>query len=197
MTAEGEETHQRLLDRAREHYLEVGAHGFSLREVARRTGVSAAAVYRHFEDKDALLAAICGEGFKAFYGYLMRGLKESDALEQLRATGRAYLAFALENPEHYRVIFMSPVGVLKKETLSAMFPETMSTFQFLVDRVRACQAEGVIREGEPTSIAATIWALVHGLVSLRLSQHMSALGVSEFEAFFAKSADDLIRGLAP
>lgn len=197
MTAEGDETHRRLLDRAREHYLEVGAHQFSLREVARRAGVSAAAVYRHFEDKDALLAAICGEGFKAFYGYLMRGLKAPNALEQLRATGKAYLAFALENSEHYRVIFMSPVGVLKEESLRAMFPETMITFQFLVDRVRACQAEEVIREGDPVAVAATIWALVHGLVSLRLSQHMSTVGVSEFEALFTTSTDDLLRGLAP
>ncbi len=195
MTADGDETRRRLLACAREHYLDVGAHQFSLREVARRAQVSAAAVYRHFDDKKTLLAALCGEGFKTFYGYLMRALSEKTPLARLRATGRAYLAFGLENEEDYRVIFMSPADQFG-EAHKKLLPETDTTFRFLVDRVRECQDANVIRAGDPIPIAAAIWSMVHGLVSLRLSKHIQ-LDAKVFDRFFTTSTDDLIRGLAP
>ena len=66
MTLEEPNTRTRLLAHAREVYLEGGAAHFSLREVARRVGISAAAVYRHFDSKDALLGAVCEEGFRTF-----------------------------------------------------------------------------------------------------------------------------------
>lgn len=181
---------------AREHYLEVGAHQFSLREVARRTGVSAAAVYRHFEDKDALLAAICAEGFQTFHMYLMRALAEKSPLERLRAAGRAYRAFGVENPEDYRVIFSSADRVLRVSTFEKLQVQTSSTFQFLVDRVRECQDARVIRKGTPSEIAASIWAHVHGLVSLYISERLP-FDDAAFATFFAESTDHLLRGLAP
>lgn len=196
MTHDGDETRQRLLDRGREHYLEVGAAGFSLREVARRAGVSAAAVYRHFDDKNMLLAALCGEGFRTFHGYLMGALKESSPRARLRGAGRAYLAFGQENPQHYRVIFMSPANVLGDAARASLAPETKTSFQFLVDRVRECQEADDLRAGDPVAIAGTIWGLVHGLVSLRLSSHLE-MDAKSFERFFTTATDDLLRGLAP
>jgi len=197
VTSDGDDTRQRLLDRGREHYLEVGAAGFSLREVARRAGVSAAAVYRHFDDKNALLAALCSEGFRTFHGYLMGALKEKTPRARLRAAGRAYLAFGLENAQHYRVIFMSPADVLGEAARETLAPETKSSFQFLVDRVRECQEDDVLRPGDPVALAATIWGLVHGLVSLRLSAHLALLDEKTFERFFTTATDDLLHGLAP
>jgi AcrR family transcriptional regulator len=89
-----------------------GLDAFSLREVARRVGVSANAAYRHFEDKDALLAAVAARGL----GVLARRMREAiegvttrgagpRAIAHLRATGRAYVAFALAKPELFRVTF--------------------------------------------------------------------------------------------
>lgn len=196
MTVEGDETRQKLLEHARQHYLDVGPHQFSLREVARRTGISAAAVYRHFDDKDALLGAICAEGFKTFHGYLMRALKEKTPIERLRAAGRAYRAFGVENNEHYRVIFMSSADVLGKATMQKLAGETATSFQFLVDRVRECQDAKAIRKGDPVEIAATIWSMVHGMVSLHISHHIT-LDSMTFAAFFAQATDDLLQGLAP
>jgi len=85
---------------------------------------------------------------------------------------------------------------LREESPTAVV--SRPTFQFLVDRVRECIDAGVLAPGDATEIAATIWAHVHGLASLRLSGHMKSVGDDEaFPAFFAKSLDGLIQGLAP
>lgn len=193
VAGEANDTRARLLEHARAVYLEDGAANFSLREVARRVGISAAAVYRHFDDKEALLVAVCEEGFRTFSTYLLRALRESTPLGRLRAAGDSYLRFALENPHDYRFIFMSPVKELGFEG-SAPPRDTESTFQFLVDRVRDCIDAGIFAaDGEPAELAMTIWAHVHGLASLRLSGHLEPVGDdAHFSAFFRGSVDQLL-----
>ena len=190
------DTRTRLLEHARAVYLEGGAAHFSLREVARRVGVSAAAVYRHFNGKAALLAAVCEEGFRTFSSYLLRALAERTPMARLRASGDFYCRFALENPHDYRVIFMSSVEDLGLSETSPR--ESSPTFQFLVDRVHECVAAGVLVPGDAEEMAATIWAHVHGLASLRLSGHLDSVGDDEaFVAFFRTSTDHLLQGFAP
>lgn len=187
-----ESTKQRLLAAARDHYLEVGAERFSLREVARRCEVSAAAVYRHYEGKDALLRAVCDEGFRVFASYLLESLRQSKPLERLRASGRQYLRFALERPHDYRVIFMSDMARSAVTNARDVDP----SFQFLVDRVRDCVAAKDFRRGDAEELAVTIWAHVHGLASLRLAGHLAKAGDDEaFAAVFARSVDRLLAGL--
>jgi AcrR family transcriptional regulator len=194
MAAPTPDTRTLLLEHGRAVYLEEGAANFSLREVARRVGVSAAAVYRHFESKEALLGAVCEEGFRIFSSYLMRALNEKTPRERMRASGVCYARFALENPHDYRVIFMTNAKHLAKAPPRGSQP----TFQFLVDRVRECIDDGTIAEGDPREIAANIWAHVHGLSSLRLSGHLQEAGDDkEFIAFFKASTDRLLRGYAP
>ena len=191
-----DETRQALMAHARDHYLEVGGGtGFSLREVARRTGVSAAAVYRHFDSKEALFAAIVTEGFRVFQSFLMRSLAKTTARERLRAAGDQYLAFALEHDAHYSVLFMSRKATA---TATAHLIEDASTFQFLVDRVRECVEAKILRKDDPVALAASIWAHVHGLVALRLTGHLTAVGDDDaFRKFYRSSVDDHLRGLAP
>ncbi len=197
MVADTADTRERLLQRAREVYLEGGAGHFSLREVARRAGVSAAAVYRHFDGKEALLSAVCEEGFRTFSSYLLRALARETPLERLRAAGDHYLCFALERPHDYRVIFMSSVEELGLGARGPT-PGPSPTFQFLVDRVRDCVDVGTFAPADPRAVAASIWAHVHGLASLRLAGHLGAVGDDgAFAAFFRRSTDQLLRGFAP
>lgn len=196
MVNDEDDTRRRLLDNARAHYLEVGgsAH-FSLREVARRSGVSPAAVYRHFEGKDFIYRTLITEGFRIFHVYLMQSLAEPTPLERLRAAGRQYLAFAGEHWQHYSVIFMT-----RHTTKPAVGhdADNAATFQFLVDRVRECVEAKVLREDEPSALAAAIWAHVHGLVSLRLTGHLRGVGSDEaFARFYSASVDDFLHALAP
>jgi AcrR family transcriptional regulator len=186
-------TKERLLNAARDLYLEVGPQGFSLREVARRTGLTAPAVYRHYDSKEALLGAVCHEGFRVFGGFLMAALEQPKPLDRLRAAGRQYLCFGLERPRDYRVIFMSEPPGQKPEPTQAPH----STFQFLVDRVVECMEAKLLRKDNPHEVAIGIWAHVHGLTSLRLSGHLAALDDASFAVFFGRSLDRLLAGLAP
>jgi len=199
----GDETRAQLLAVARDLFLESGLSAFSLREVARRVGVSAAAVYRHFDGKEALVLAACMQGFQVFSSYLVRALGAPGPLPRLLATGEQYRQFAIENPLDYRFIFMSPIEQItrsERETLVACEPDLPrdTTFQFLVDRVRECMDAGALAPGEPERVAVLIWAHVHGLVALRLSGHLQPLGDDQaFAAFYRDAVQGLLRGLGP
>jgi AcrR family transcriptional regulator len=198
MANEGEQTRARLLAEARDLYLEVGIERLSLREVARRSGVSAPAVYRHFDSKEALLGEVCAEGFRIFSSYLLRALSAAGAHARMVASAEQYLRFALEHPSDYRAIFMAGAGeaprVIPQPKNSARYE---GTFQFLVDRVRECMQEKVLRKADPEETAAIIWAHVHGLVSLRLSGHLGRAGNdAQFKRFYLHASELLLAGLA-
>lgn len=189
-----DDTRGRLVAAARDLFLEYGPVHFSLREVARRVGVSAPAIYRHFENKEALLSAACAEGFQVFSGYLVRALGESSAGKRLVATTDQYRRFGLENPLDYRFIFMNAADdAIKARPTGGTAQAT--TFRFLVDRVSECMAEALLAKDDPQKTAVVIWSHVHGLVALRLSGHLGVLDDKEFARLYRESVDGLIRGL--
>jgi AcrR family transcriptional regulator len=198
MPADGDDTKARLLTEARDLYLEEGFGRFSLREVARRVGVSAAAVYRHYDGKEALLRAVCAAGFRIFSSYLLRALSAATPRDRLVLCAEQYLRFGLEHPRDYRVIFMGGAEEFAAVTASNKLVAAEPTFQFLIDRVRECMHARVLREGDPQATATIVWAHVHGLVSLRLSGHLARVGTdAEFARFYEQSIVRLIAALAP
>jgi len=198
-----DDTRALLVTAARDLFLESGEPGFSLREVARRVGVSPAAVYRHFVGKEALIFAACTQGFQVFSSYLVRALAAPTPLDRALGSCDQYLRFGLENPLDYRFIFMSPaeqVHVPKDKAALAsgapLLPQ-YSTFQFLVDRVRECMEAGVIAHGDAQRTAVLVWAHLHGLVSLRLSGLLGGIGDEQaFVDVYRQSVIRLFRGLA-
>ena len=193
-----EHTRDRILEAARDLYLEAGLAGFSMRRVARGAGVTATAIYRHFENKEALLLAVASSGFERFARYLYRGLEGASPRERLLLTGRGYMCFALEQPGYYRVMFMSSaedIGFadMSEKTTSRLAP----TFLFLVDRVRECMDAGAFSPEDPVSVAATVWSTVHGLVSLHLTgKLLPAIETDEqFADFYQASLLRLLDGL--
>ncbi len=183
-------TRERILGAAREIYLEEGQGGVTMRAVAARVGVTPTALYRHFPRREALVDEVLDAGFGVFGGYLERALEGRTAGERLRLAGSGYLSFALEQPEIYRTIFMS-ARPADSEPRDA---RREATFRFLVERVRECMRAGEIAAGDPAATALTIWAHVHGLVSLRIS---GALAGSEedFRAAYGASLGRLFGGL--
>lgn len=195
MPLDAEGTKARLLTEARDLYLEAGFARFSLREVARRVGVSAPAVYRHYDSKEALLGEVCAAGFRQFGSYLLRALSEPTPRARLVRSGELYYRFGMENPRDYRVIFMGDAEpFMPKEDSKS----SDATFQFLIDRVRECMQARVLRKGDEAEVATIIWAHVHGLVSLRLTGHLSPAGDDDaFARFYAHSVERLLAGLSP
>jgi AcrR family transcriptional regulator len=163
------ETRERILGEARELFLDRGLEGFSMRVLAERVGISAPAIYRHFEDKDALLATLIDSSFSTFSGYLGRALSGTTPRERFRRCGEAYFAFALENPRAYRLMFLTDCRELGLVRISREIDErARGTFLFLVDRIRECIDAGVFTSGDPMRIALWVWSQVHGLSSLWL-----------------------------
>jgi AcrR family transcriptional regulator len=144
----------------------------SLREVARRAGVTYAAPYHHFADKSALLAAVACEGFQELVSRLERATARRVSLgSELQALAETYIAFALEQPSHYRVMFLPEV---KTSTDSeALHAAGERAFELLLERVvRARPAEATSAH---EVVAATTWAALHGLALLAIDgtlQHM-------------------------
>jgi len=151
-----------LLGSASEILEEQGLGALSLREVARRAGVSHNAPYRHFPDRDSLLAELAAEGF--------RQLGEAMAATQGREMGEAYVRFALEHPSRFRLMFG---GQLKLRQHAVLAEAAKKTYDSLVGAFRA-QA-GV---ADPEKAAAAAWSLVHGLAQLLLDGHFEQRGGS-------------------
>ena len=139
---------------------EQGVAGLSLREAARRAGVSHNAPYRHFADRDALLAALAAEGF-AELGRVL----ESAAVQGPRARGEAYVRFALEYPQRFRLMFG---GTLRLDAHPALREAASRTYQALVRAFEPLAGS----QAAPTAAAAA-WALVHGLAQLLLDGHFA------------------------
>lgn len=194
------ETRDRIVEEARDLYLTGGLSALSMRKVAERVGVSATALYRHFDDKEALLVAVVQAGFERFTSYLLRGLAGKTPAERLARTGEGYLRFALENSSYYRIMFMTSREDFGFDQLPDASRQILArSFQLLVDRVRECQDAGTLRAGEPEEIAVLIWSFVHGLVSLYLAGHMGPLDrkPTAFARFYAASQVEFLAGLAP
>lgn len=144
-----------LRQAASELIAEQGLGSLSLREVARRAGVSHNAPYRHFPDRDSLLAELAAEGF--------RQLGEAMAGKQGRDRGEAYVRFALENPSRFRLMFGGQLEIGKHADLRAA---ATRTYEGLVEAFRA--QPGI---ADPQTAAAAAWALVHGLAQLLIDGH--------------------------
>ncbi len=153
-----------------------GAGAITLREVARRAGVTHAAPYRHFTDKEALLAAVAEEGFIQ----LKRDVEshaagEGDALDRLYRFGEAYVRFALKNPAHYRLMYGPELA--HRAAHPSLQVASQATFALLFEAVRTCQEARLLREGDPIHTALTMWSMVHGLSLLIMDRQLEDAGV--------------------
>lgn len=158
--------HTGLLDAALEIIGEAGPQGLTIRAVARRAGVSHAAPYRHFTDKDELILAVVERGFTLMQQTMQARKDEApqDALNQFAASGMAYVDFALQHPAYYRIMFS---GDLLSTTGHVSLQHTSSqALQDMVSDISRCQELGLVRTGDATTQALTILSTIHGFVSL-------------------------------
>ncbi len=150
---------------------EEGVSGLSLRQVAQRAGVSHAAPYAHFADKQSLIAAISTDGFRRLYDKLSAAHANGvEARQKLLETAEAYLEFATEDPARFKVMFS---GILEQEKEYPEFVEaSQQNYELMVEIVQACQATGVLPPGPAELTAISIWASLHGLAALFLEKQI-------------------------
>ena len=149
---------------------ETGPAAFTLREVARRAGVSHNAPYRHFRDRNALLAAVAAEGFRELTRAMHEAAgRKTGSLEKLKQSGLAYVSFALRRPEHFTVMFDAPVKGGEDPEFVAASEESFAT---LVTFIQDCQEEGELPAGPPLERALYAWSLVHGIAKLAIAKRL-------------------------
>ena len=168
-----------MLRGARDLLREEGIAGFSMRKVAKRAGVTATAIYRHYEDRDALVAAAVLQGFRLFTRYLNDSLSADTPRARLRASYFRYLDFAEEQREHYVLMFKTPRNIVDHSIFDeAARGEMSATFAFLVARIEECQGDGTLPQQDAQQAAMHAWASMHGLASLYIDCQLPPPGVS-------------------
>ncbi|HET6150935.1 MAG TPA: TetR/AcrR family transcriptional regulator [Polyangia bacterium] len=145
---------------------ESGVGGLSLRAAAELAGVSHAAPYRHFADKDALVAAIAEEGFRLLTRRMHDAIDASgsnDPLARLQASALGYVAFAVEHPGYFRTIFGGVVCEEGKAASPSLRAAGEEAYHVLRDLVSQGIERGRLRAGDPELVSLAAWSLVHGL----------------------------------
>lgn len=160
-----EDLRRRVLDASLALIASEGLEAFSMREVARRAGVSHQAPYHHFPDREAIMAAIVAEGFAMLRAdTLEAGEGERDAHKRLTMIGKAYLAFALAHPAHFKLMFRSEWVKAERHEDASECAE--GAFNVLAEAIAdVSRAHG--RAEDPTLLQIS-WSLAHGLATLML-----------------------------
>ncbi len=155
-----------LIDAALAMVKEFKSWHFTLREVARRAGVSHAAPYRHFPDKAALLSELAKVGFEMLSVELSAALNNNLSIEeQLTTAAKAYIQFGNVNPALYQLMFSRDAGASEEVHLNE---RAMATLNVLTSLLERGQRQGVFKDRPVNGLAAACWSLVHGLTMLSM-----------------------------
>lgn len=163
---ERDEVRRKILDAAHKLFESLGYEAVTMRAVAEAIEYSPGTIYLHFSSKDALVDALCQEDFATLLEEMTKSPLPEDPVARLRALGRAYADFALNNPNHYRFMFMT-------QARFATHPDRedpgQQSFAVLRDCVVRLMNAGVIPPGDADRIGHVMWAAVHGAVALLLT----------------------------
>ena len=188
-----------LLDEAVRTIQTHGVEHLTLRSVGERLGVSRSALYRHFADKQSLLATAGKEGFRMLRQAIADAWEQNGRRGRIgfQAMGKAYVQFAGAHPSHYRVMFG---GFIESAAEDDHFvAEAKAAFQVLVDALAEQQNAGDIRRDDPVLMARFVWALVHGTAMLIIDGQLpeaaqrEALEHYAFERLYASIRQEALR----
>jgi len=168
------ETRDKILEAARELFIDEGYEGVSMRQIADKIEYSPTAIYVHFKDKDELFLEICHQDFRLLAHSMASLAQIADPVERLRKIGSAYIEFGLNHPNHYRRMFMTPHPPMTKDVEELMGkgnPEE-DAYELLRATIGEALQAGAFREHlkDADLIAQTLWAGVHGVTSLQIAK---------------------------
>lgn len=186
----GDRLRDEILDAATELLLETGhARSVSIRSVAQRVGVTPPSIYLHFADKDALMDAVCAHYFENLDSEMHRIAAEfSSPVEVLRAQGLAYVRFATQTPELYRIATMGEwrSGSNIDRTLDG------SAFKHMRATARKLMDDGIYLPDDPTAVALEFWSAAHGVAAMLIAKPHLPFG--DAEAFADRLLCSVFRG---
>jgi AcrR family transcriptional regulator len=165
----GEELRAEIVAAAKELLAQsASADAMSIRSVADAVGVTTPSIYLHFADKNALLSAVVVDVFAELDTAMVAAGAEADSpLGRLRAFGLAYVRFAVEHPEHYRIATMDPCP---KPDVAVDDVLASSAFTHFNATVVECIAAGIFVGDDPLPITFDLWAAAHGIAALMIAK---------------------------
>lgn len=192
-----------LIDAALALAREGGPEAVVLRAVSRRAGVSHNAAYRHFADRDALLQAVCERCMGALARLMEQGIAAVDPAERslvavrarLRATGAAYVEFALSEPGWFRTAFAVPPGLGYLDDGKGVGEGGLGPLELLGAQLDALVGAGGLPAERRPEAELAAWSAVHGLSMLLLEGPLRSLGAPERDAALTRLLDTIERGL--
>jgi AcrR family transcriptional regulator len=171
-TRERAETREKILEAAREMFVQHGYEATTMRAIADRIEYTPTAIYHHFQNKEALLTELATMDFRSLARAFQRIGKIEDPLERLSRTGQAYVDFALEHPMQYQLMFMTrkPQEV---QVHKGKGDPREDAYAFLRETCQAAIASGRLRPefNDPDELAQIAWSSLHGLMALHIVRH--------------------------
>jgi AcrR family transcriptional regulator len=183
-----------LLDAALSLVSEKGLSALTLREVARKVGVTHAAPYHHFPTRDALLDALAHDAFCALDVAMARATHDvADLSERLFLVGKAYTDFARAHPEQLQIMFRRQQSTHGADGAANadLFHASGRAFAHLYDAVVAAQAQGLAPAGDPFEVALLPWSVVHGFAKLWVEGPLDTM--APYEGHFERMRDQTLR----
>jgi AcrR family transcriptional regulator len=164
-----------ILNAAKRLFLTDGFERTTIRKIAAAVGVSPAALYLYFPDKDAILRAIAESTFEALLAALEETQRQPGTdLERFRAGLAGYIAFGLAHPDEYRLTFLAKMmassGPGRQPDPCVGVPAAEHSFGLLSDNIAALMRAGRFRHTDPLAAAEAVWASIHGVTALLLDQ---------------------------
>ena len=164
------EVREKILDAALEFFATEGAEGVTMRALADAIEYTPPVIYAHFRDKDAIIRELCNRQLRTLAKHFSSIAGVADPVERLRGIGRAYVDFALENPSHFRFMFLTahPLPTAEDENPHRGDPQE-DAYAFLKSTVEAAIATGQLRPEltDAEELTQMCWAAAHGVVALQ------------------------------
>lgn len=181
-----------ILDVSRNLLIQYGFGKLSMRNIANHANVTATSIYLHFDNKDDLLLALIEESIEHLKENLIREIDSSkDLIQQLEDLARGYIQFALEHPQEYEIIYMVRPEEMPRYP-KEKFQEIRSAYELLAEIIEKGKQEDLIDVENSMISAYTLWAQLHGVVSVILSKRLD-IRIPQQE-FINQATEHIIQG---
>lgn len=196
-----EERRGQIIAAARKLFAEGGLEHVSMRNIAREVGITQAAIYQHFQDKNEILFEIA----ESYFGELIEAheritVRAKDPIERMKLFMRAYVENGLARPDVYRLVFMTVVPGLAGKSAHLPAPDAgeltkgQISYGQLHDRMRDLIEAALVRDLDPTLAAEAVWAAGHGIVTLLITHRDM---ITSPDQLITTQIDILMNGLLP
>ncbi|MEO9884876.1 MAG: TetR/AcrR family transcriptional regulator [Balneola sp.] len=183
---------EKILNISRHLLYNDGHTSLSMRGIAKEVGVSATSIYLHFDNKDHLLHTLIEESVEALSASIEERVDEqSDIITRFESIIKGYTDFALNHPEKYQIIYMVKSDAMARYP-KEKFRRARRCYELLVKVIESGVQEGLMEEDDPLTAAYSIWAQLHGVISVVLNQRLDSR--INKEHFIEESIQHIVEG---